>query len=91
MREYTQTLKYRVAQSEFRKILRFRKPTGPGGGGGGVKVRPQFTGGGGEQQLQMYNSILQDRLSHFSLRVSCFVEFQDVGLRMRACARVYNK
>ena len=92
MREYrpTQTLEYRVAQSEFRKIPRFRKPTGPGGGGG-VKVRPQLTGAGGEQQLQMSNSILQDRLSHFSLRASCFVEFQDVGLRMRACARVYNK
>ena len=52
---------------------------------------PQLTGAGGEQQLQMSNSILQDRLSHFSLRASCFVEFQDVGLRMRACARVYNK
>ena len=86
MREYTQTLEYRVAQSEFRKILIFRKPTGPGGGG--VKVRPQLTGGGGEQQLQISNSILQDRLSHFSLRASCFIEFQDVGLRMRACARV---
>ena len=86
LREYTQTLEYRVAQSEFRKILRFRKPIGPGGG---VKVRPQLTGG--EEQLQMSNSILQDRLSHFSLRASCFVEFQDVGLRMRACARVYNK
>ena len=43
-------------------------------------MRPQLTGGGGggEQQLQIYNSILQDRLSHFSLRASCFVEFQDV-------------
>ena len=43
-------------------------------------------GGGGEQQLHISNSILQDRL-----RASCLVEFQDVGLRMRACARVYNK
>ena len=66
MREYTETLEYRVAQSEV-------------------------GGGGGEQQLQISNSILQDRLSHFSRRASCFVEFQDVGLRMRACARVYNK
>ena len=41
-------------------------------------MRPQLTGGGGEQQLQIYNSILQDRLSHFSLSASCFVEFQDV-------------
>ena len=65
MREYTETLEYRVAQSEV--------------------------GGGGEQQLHISNSILQDRLSHFSLRASCFVEFQDVGLRMRACARVYSK
>ena len=90
MREYTETLEYRVAQLEF-------IPKNPEiseadrTGGGGVEVRPQLkVGGGGEQQLQIYNSILQDRLSHFSLCASCFVEFQDVGLRMRACARVYN-
>ena len=86
MREYTQTLEYRVAQSEFRNILRFRKPTGPGGGGG-VKVRPQLTGGGANSSCKCL--ILY--YSHFSLRASCFVEFRDVGLRMRACARVYNK
>ena len=86
MREYTQTLKYRVAQSEYPKNQEISEADRTGG----VKVRPQLTGGG-EQQLQMSNSILQDRLRHFSLRASCFVEFQDVGLRMRACARVYNK
>ena len=92
MREYNETLEYRVAQSEFiPKNPAISEPNRTGGGG--VEVRPQLKvgGGGGEQQLHIYNSILQDRLSHFSLRASCFVEFQDVGLRMRTCARVYNK
>ena len=90
MREYNETLEYRVAQSEF--IPKNPAISEPDRTGGGVEVRPQLkVGGGGEQQLQISNSILQDRLSHFSLRASCFVEFQDVGLRMRACARVYNK
>ena len=88
MREYTETLEYRVAQLEF---IPKNPEISEADRTGGVEVRPQLkVGGGGEQQLQIYNSILQDRLSHFSLRASCFVEFQDVGLRMRACARVYN-
>ena len=84
MREYTQTLKYRVAQSEYPKNPEISEADRTGG-------EAAVDRGGGEQQLQMSNSILQDRLRHFSLRASCFVEFQDVGLRMRACARVYNK
>ena len=91
MREYTETLEYRVAQLEFiPKNPEISEADRTGGGGGWGEAAVESGGGGGEQQLQIYNSILQDRLSHFSFRASCFVEFQDVGLRMRACARVYN-
>ena len=89
MREYNETLEYRVAQSEF--IPKNPAISEPDRTGGGLRWDRSWKWGGGEQQLQIYNSILQDRLSHFSLRASCFVEFQDVGLRMRACTRVYNK
>ena len=46
MREYTQTLKYRVAQSEYPKNPEISEADRTGGGGG-VKVRLQLTGGGG--------------------------------------------
>ena len=45
MREYTQTLKYRVAQSEYPKNPEISEADRTGGGG--VKVRPQLTGGRG--------------------------------------------
>ena len=43
MREYTQTLEYRVAQSEIPKNPEISEADRTGG----VKVRPQLTGGGG--------------------------------------------
>ena len=39
MREYTETLVYRVAQSEF---IPKNPEISPGPGGGGVEVRPQL-------------------------------------------------